>query len=309
MARFDPSAGRDAPGRRGARSARESFALVAFGVLLLGVAAWSASRAKTGNASANLPSNVRGSEAALNDALLVVAGAIAAAVVIFVAPALIRQGRRPPGYRNEVETGGSQLWLRVLGGVLVIFAVVLVIMLAARNRPDQIEPLPQEAPPPEEVRSQQETRSGAHGWSAAALAAAGAIAVGTAVLVWSRRGRGRGPAPDLDHHRPLAAPRQPVDFDPLDPADGVRAAYAAARDELVLLGVELRPPETPYQYLDRVRESAPVVERSVATLTRLFEVARFSHHPVTPAMKAEAIAAYRAIAGEAARARDDAVLA
>ncbi|MEO8692458.1 MAG: DUF4129 domain-containing protein [Acidimicrobiales bacterium] len=308
MARSDHSAGRDGSGRRGARRARESVALVAAGVILLGIAAWSTSRARTGDPTADLPSGVRGSDAALNDTLLVAAGALAAIVVIFVAPALIRQGRQSPRAAADDDPRPSNVWLRVFGGVMVIFAVVLVIMLAARNRPDQTEPLLQSPSAPEEIRPQAETRSGAHGWSALALAAAGAIAVGAAVVVAHRRGRTRGPVSHGDRHLPPALPREPLDLDALAPTEAVRAAYAAARNELTTLGVELRPPETPYQYLDRVRDSAPIAERPVATLTRLFEVARFSHHPVTPAMKAEAIAAYDTIADAAARARDALVL-
>jgi hypothetical protein len=274
----------------------------------LGVAAWSTSRARIGEPSADFPSGVRGSDAALNDTLLVAAGAIAAVVVIFVAPALIRQGRQSPRAGADDDPGRPNLWLRIFGGVMVIFAVVLAIMLAARNRPERTEPLLQSSSPPEEIRPQAETRSGAHGWSAIALAAAGAIAVGTAVVVTSRRGRARRPIPLGGNHLPPVVSRGPVDFDSLGPAEAVRAAYAAARNELTSLGVELRPPETPYQYLDRVRESAPIVEQPVTALTRLFEVARFSHHPVTPAMKAEAIAAYNIIAEEASRARDAVVL-
>jgi hypothetical protein len=249
---------------------------------------------------------VRGGDEALNDALLVAAGALAAALVIFVAPALIRQGRRQ-AMAGDDEPRRPQLWLRLLVGVLVIFGVVLVIMLAARNRPDQIEPLPQGATAPPEVRPQRETRSGAHGWSAIALAAAGAIAVGTAVVVSRRHGRARGPLPYSDDIGPFAPPAPPIDLHALDPAEAVRAAYAAVRHALAPMGVPSRPPETPYEYLDRVRASAPNFERPVAALTRLFEIARFSHHPVTPAMKTDAIAAYDAVVGELEREREAAV--
>jgi hypothetical protein len=307
MARSEDPAARDAPGRGGARSVRESVALVAIGVVLLGVAAWSASRASLGGESPDLSGSVRGNEAALNDALLVAVGALVAAVVILVAPALLRQ-RRGPAMAGDDETPRPRFWLRIVVGVLVMFAVVLAIMLAARNRPDQTQPLLVAPAPREEVRPQPGTRAGAHGWSAAALAAAGAIAVVTALVVWRRRGRVRGPMSEVDV-RPLPSPAEPVDFDALAPADAIRAAYAAARHALAPMGVPSRPPETPYEYLDRVRTVAPSFERPLATLTRLFEVARFSHHPVTPAMKADAIAAYDMVAGEVARLRDAAVLA
>ena len=208
---------------------------------------------------------------------------------------------------DDEEPRRGNVWLRIAVGLFVMFAVVLMIMLAARNRPDQTQPPLVLAPaPPEEVRPPPGTRAGAHGWSAAALAAAGAIAVVTAVVVWKRRGRVRVVMSDVDA-RPLAPPAEPVDFDALDPADAIRAAYAAARHALAPMGVPSRPPETPYEYLDRVRAVAPNFQRPVATLTRLFEVARFSHHPVTSAMKADAIAAYDMVVGEVARVRDAAV--
>lgn len=308
MASSDHSATRDPYGHRRARSAGESVFLVGIGVALLGLATWSAARARTGDASADLPSAPRGGGAALNDALLVASGALAAAVVILVAPAFIRHGRRPARATDDDEPRRPNVWLRVFCGLMVIFVVVFVILLAANNRPDQTQPLPPVAPPAEEIPPRSGTRAGAHGWSAAALAAAGAIAVVTGVVVWRRRGRARWPVPHGDDTRPIAAPVEPIDFDALAPGDAVRSAYAAARTSLAPLGVESLPPETPYQYLDRVRAVAPDVAQPVATLTRLFEVARFSHHPVTPAMKAEAIAAYQAIAGAVARSRDEAVL-
>ena len=209
---------------------------------------------------------------------------------------------------GDDETPRPQFWLRIAVGVLVMFAVVLAIMLAARNRPDHTQPLLVAPAPKEEVRPLPGTRAGATGWSAVALFTAGAIAVVTALVVWRRRGRSRVSLSEVDV-RPLPPPAEPVDLDALAPADAIRAAYAAARHALAPMGVPSRPPETPYEYLDRVRAVAPSFERPVATLTRLFEVARFSHHPVTPAMKADAIAAYDMVAGEVARVRDAAVLA
>ena len=48
------------------------------------------------------------------------------------------------------------------------------------------------------------------------------------------------------------------------------------------------------------RLAPPPTVRPIATLTRLFELARFSHHPLTPAMKQEAIAAHDAVITEVA---------
>jgi len=288
--------------------------LVALGVVLLGVAAWSASKATTGGSAPDVSANVPGNDAAQNDALLVALGALTAAVVFVVAPALLRSGRRRAMVAGDDDPRRPQLWVRLVGGVFFMLAVVYVIMLVARHRPDETQPLPVAQAPPETVQPQVGERSGAHGWTAFALVTAGAIAVVTAAVVLQRRGRGRGSMPD-DFDRPPPQSPGPIDFEALAPGDAVRAAYAAARVALEPMGVPPRSPETPYEYLDRVREDAPTAERPLATLTRLFEVARFSHHPVTPAMKADAIAAYQAIthevavfaaarADEAARARE-----
>ena len=309
MARSDDSAARGAHDRGRGRSGLESVALVAIGVVLLGVAAWSASRARLGSGSANPSATVRGGQAALNDAILVAVGALAAAVVILVAPAFLR-ARRVPAMAGA-ETPRPQFWLRIAVGIVVLFAIVLAVMLAARNRPDQTQPLAPPPAPTEEISPPPGgTRAGAHGWTATALAAAGAIAVVTAIVVWRRRGRGRGSLRDVDYRALTPRPAEPVDFSALDPTEAIRAAYAAVRQALVPMGVSSRPPETPYEYLDRVRASAPNFEGPVATLTRLFEIARFSHHPVTPQMKIDAIAAYDTVVAELARERerDEAVL-
>ena len=197
MARSDDSAARGAHDRGRGRSGLESVALVAIGVVLLGVAAWSASRARLGSGSANPSATVRGGQAALNDAILVAVGALAAAVVILVAPAFLR-ARRVPAMAGA-ETPRPQFWLRIAVGIVVLFAIVLAVMLAARNRPDQTQPLAPPPAPTEEISPPPGgTRAGAHGWTATALAAAGAIAVVTAIVVWRRRGRGRGSLRDVD---------------------------------------------------------------------------------------------------------------
>ncbi len=67
---------------------------------------------------------------------------------------------------------------------------------------------------------------------------------------------------------------------PADPRDAVIAAYA--RMEKTLAGRELgrRTPEAPREYLARVLREQGMPERSLTTLTALFEEARFSIHPI-----------------------------
>jgi hypothetical protein len=69
--------------------------------------------------------------------------------------------------------------------------------------------------------------------------------------------------------------------DPVDPRGAVIAAYA--RMERVLAERELgrRTPEAPREYLARVLSERGMPERSLTTLTSLFEEARFSLHPIS----------------------------
>jgi hypothetical protein len=68
--------------------------------------------------------------------------------------------------------------------------------------------------------------------------------------------------------------------DPADPRAAVIAAYA--RMERVLAERELgrRAPEAPREYLTRVLGERGMPERSLITLTDMFEEARFSRHPI-----------------------------
>ena len=89
-------------------------------------------------------------------------------------------------------------------------------------------------------------------------------------------------------------------------ADARRAVIAAyARLERVLAehGVARRPSEAPFEYLARVLASLEVGDEAAATLTGLFERAKFSHHAVGHEMKEQAIAALETVRDELLAAR------
>jgi hypothetical protein len=279
---------------------------VATGIALLGVGTWSAARAGRADSSPDLPGSPGGSDAILNDALLVAAGALMAALLIYLAPILSRQGRRARHAADDDEPRPA-LWLRLLAGAAVILTIAAALLLLARNRQESTEPLPVAPPTTEQSRPQPSDGAGARGWSALGLFGAGAIAVVVAVVWWQRRGHGRGNDSFADDIV-TPVPAGPLDLGSLAPVDAIRAAYAAARRSLASIGVAARAPETPYEYLDRVRADAPAFARPIATLTRLFELARFSHHPVTAEMKADAIAAHDTVTREVARTLDAMVI-
>jgi hypothetical protein len=76
-----------------------------------------------------------------------------------------------------------------------------------------------------------------------------------------------------------------------DPRRAVIAAYARLERVLANHGVARRPSEAPLEYLARILASLQVGDEAVATLTHLFERAKFSQHAVGPEMKEQAISA------------------
>jgi heme/copper-type cytochrome/quinol oxidase subunit 2 len=76
-----------------------------------------------------------------------------------------------------------------------------------------------------------------------------------------------------------------------DPRKAVIAAYATMERILAEEGLPRQRTEAPLEYMSRIFAELGVGKEAIFTLTELFEVARFSHHPVLPAMKEHAIAA------------------
>lgn len=80
-----------------------------------------------------------------------------------------------------------------------------------------------------------------------------------------------------------------------DPRRAVIAAYALMERTLARHGLARHRSEAPGEYLGKILRGLRVRESAVVTLTRLFEYAKFSRHPISDAMKEEAIDALIAI--------------
>lgn len=94
-----------------------------------------------------------------------------------------------------------------------------------------------------------------------------------------------------------------------DPRRAVVAAYARLERALAASGMPRRSSETAEELLPRILAGLDVDARPVRRLTDLFELAKFSQHDVSPAMKDQAIDALVQIRDElreAARRPDDA---
>ena len=80
-----------------------------------------------------------------------------------------------------------------------------------------------------------------------------------------------------------------------DPRRAIIAAYAAMERSLSHAGLGRKPWEAPIEYLRRVLAGALGAPADVQTMTHLFEVAKFSRHPVDESMRTSAIGALERI--------------
>ncbi|MBO0690445.1 MAG: DUF4129 domain-containing protein [Candidatus Dormibacteraeota bacterium] len=83
-----------------------------------------------------------------------------------------------------------------------------------------------------------------------------------------------------------------------DPRQAVIRAYAAMEVSFGRQGFPRQPFEAPLEYLARVLGQLRTQPDRVAALTALFELARFSHHPIGEAHRTEAIDLLREIRDE-----------
>jgi uncharacterized protein DUF4129 len=99
-----------------------------------------------------------------------------------------------------------------------------------------------------------------------------------------------GPSPAEELAAAIEGAIDDLDREP-DPRRAVIAAYARMERELGRHGLPRRPSETAIEYLRRVLLDLSANGAAVERLTALFESAKFSPHPVTEAMRSEAISA------------------
>jgi hypothetical protein len=267
-----------------------SVLLVAAGIVLLGLVAWSAARAEVDGGPRRTDVGSPVGEGARNDLALVGFGALAMVVVVLILPFLFRRRDRIRGERGD---DSPVSWRRVLVTVLFGFALVYALLLFARNDSDDVEEAPP-APPPEEVEPiETGEQEGATGWAAVALLGTGAAVVLVAAVVLRRRSRGRRPVID-DVTAFAATPELSLlELEQLDPAGAVRAAYAGALRRLAAIGAGRDVAETPREHLGRIGPRVPDAVEPLSVLVSRYEIVRFSHHAVTAEMKADAIRSYR----------------
>jgi uncharacterized protein DUF4129 len=102
-------------------------------------------------------------------------------------------------------------------------------------------------------------------------------------------------ATEHDDRREIAAQAVELSLDALrrepDPRRAIIAAYAAMERSMSRAGLGREPSEAPIEYLRRMLAGAMADPGDVRTMTYLFEVAKFSDHPVDESMRGAAIQA------------------
>jgi hypothetical protein len=132
------------------------------------------------------------------------------------------------------------------------------------------------------------------------VAALTAAAAGTAWYVLRPRRRGRLPGSEGASEGGAQLVEESLDVlgRERDPRQAVIRAYAAMEVSFGGRGFPRQPFEAPLEYLARVLGQLQVRPDRVGALTDLFELARFSHHPITEAHRTEAIGLLRGIRDE-----------
>lgn len=200
--------------------------------------------------------------------------------------------------RRESSRSSVRRWLAIVGVLLLVWLLRDII-----DRGDGVE-LPETPPLPEAVPQLLPSWTpSAAGTVALLLIAAGAL------LVW--RSRRRPPATAWPSSEPPDA--RPDESGPATLAtsglDGLRdrliGYYALAEREVAGAGAPRRPTETVGEYVDRVSAAGLVPPQPARELSRLYQVARFSRHDVSPGDLDAAQAARADLAAALRRSTDE----
>jgi uncharacterized protein DUF4129 len=235
--------------------------------------------------------------------LLGAAGAAAVLTTVFARRRMLRDAEDG----DEPNAGGRRSRLLRIALFLLPFAVAAALIFALAVRPAgeaprhrTTTPAPPAGAPPARVPD------GRDAWGVVALA--GGAVGGTLLIAFVLlRGRPRRPARRAPVRPPDGAPPAAAVDDALaalgaetDPRRAIIAAYVRMERALDAAGLGRREPEAPREYLARVAGALRGDARAAGRLTALYEEARFSAHPLDEGMRAEALAALRALRAEAA---------
>jgi Domain of unknown function (DUF4129) len=279
-------------GNNGRRKALLAGGLV-LGLALVGLAAGERWRGGAGRAEGSVPILVI-------DALLVV-GAILGAVTL-VLFALVYGG----SYGSvALERRKRSSTMRVLTSVAIVIIAIFAVVAVRKAWSERFGN--QRADESAQVQPSQPSESGDGDSAERTLDwrfVGGAFVValiGSAYAARLLMRNTREPVPGDDPAEAVAAILDDTLQDLYDERDArkaVVATYARMERALAAHGLPRQRSEAPAEYLERALEELSASASSASRLTRLFEWARFSDHPVEPGMKTEAIQALEAVRDE-----------
>lgn len=214
--------------------------------------------------------------------------ALAAAMLLTALLGLVMTIFLRPPLRGAVDPrsrGSLRTLILMAVGIAAVAAVIGPQDLPELD--EEREQAPAGAVAPEIDESDEETLDAVNGSDLAVLIVIAAVAAG--VLFWSgdRRDDDAAPGNNVDglNLEPDLAPaiRRAADLlsGPDSPRSSVLAAYAGLEHALAERGRGRSPTETPTEHMRRVLGTAPVLAEPALLLGALYELARFSDHPIS----------------------------
>jgi Domain of unknown function (DUF4129) len=218
--------------------------------------------------------------------ILVVFGVLAAMGIAYLI--LVTAGV-PDDYRAR-----RRRWWAALAAMMALAAIVAIGVNVSRPIGED-----DRGRPPREQRDESSPLRDPAARSNEALGAATALLLGLGFLgvvvaaIYRRRAWEGGDVDDQEHDAlvtEVGAGIEDLRSIP-DPRAAVIACYARMERFFRAEGLRRRPSDTPLEFIARALRARRVDGPSPLDLTRLFELARFSDHPVDETMRADALAA------------------
>lgn len=179
--------------------------------------------------------------------------------------------------------------------MLLLLAVVIVLLaIAFGPQETDADEAPAEPEPASTVQQQQVGVADDRGGDASQIDVVALLLIGViagAVLLRSRRRAAVAAAGIGDEHdEPIETDLGPAIDEAthrlrsgMDPRMAVLAAYAGLERALAERGQHREPAETPTEHMARVLATVPVLTAPAVRLGQLYELARFSDHPISGA--------------------------
>jgi hypothetical protein len=240
----------------------------------------------------------------LGDLFVVLAAVFFAELCLLVYVWVSYLRKRRLGIQHEQQRTPGSWAQRLLVSLTALMLVVLLVGIATRTADNESSaPLGLSvpiAPPPLGGDEPPTQPLVIHWWVLLGLALLGLSVLLTIVMRHRRRPKAKAEHAGSEREELLAAVEaslENIDEDS-DPRSAVIRAYASMERALALHGLARRPSEAPLEYLARWTSAVSLSRPPAQALTRLYEWARFSKHPVDANMKQEATAALLTIRRE-----------